>query len=365
MIPLVDLGAQYREIGEELEAAVLRVLRSGNYALGPEVEAFEAEFAAYCGTAQAVGVNSGTSALLVALRACGIGPGDEVITVPFTFVATAATIAETGAAVQFVDIDPRSFTLDPATLASQVTERTKAIVPVHLYGQPADMDPVLQVARDHGLTVIEDAAQAHGALYKGRKVGGLGDLACFSFYPSKNLGACGEGGIITTNDPERARTARMLRDWGQDGKYNHVLRGGNYRLDGIQGAVLRVKLRYLDAWTDARRRVAARYDTLLASARVETPETMAYATHAYYVYAIRSRARSEVHAALRARDIGAAIHYPVPVHLQPAYSGLGYTTGAFPHAERAAREVLSLPIYPELTEDAQDEVVRGLSTTLL
>ena len=360
MIPMADLRAQHAALQDEVERAVTRVLRSGRYALGPEVEAFEREFAAYCGAADAVGVSSGTSALHLALRAYDIGPGDEVITVPLTFVATVATIRNTGARVRLVDIDPRSYTMDPSKLEAAIGERTRAIVPVHLYGQPADMDPILAIGRKHGLAVIEDAAQAHGASYHGRPTGGLGDLGCFSFYPSKNLGACGEGGMILTNDAERARLLRVLRDWGQDGRYRHVRDGGNYRLDAIQAAVLRVKLRRLDGWNARRRQIAAVYDAAFADLDLTCPEGMAYATHVYHIYALRSGHRDALRKCLTARDIQVDVHYPIPMHLQPTYVDLGYDTGAFPHAEAVAREELSLPIYPELSERQIEDVIDGV-----
>ena len=364
MIPLIDLKAQYETVGADIEAAVVRVLRSGRYALGPEVEAFETEFADFCGVKHGIGVQSGTSALNLALRACGIGPGDEVITVPFTFVATVAAIVETGATVRFADIAPDSFTLDPARLADVVTERTKAIIPVHLYGQAVDMDPILDVARAHGLTVIEDAAQAHGARYKERPVGSLGDMACFSFYPSKNLGACGEGGIVVTDNPEYAQNMQLLRNWGHTDRYHHVVVGGNHRLDAVQAAVLRVKLRHLDTWNTSRRAVAGRYDQRLADLEVATPPAMTYGTHVYHIYAVRVARRNAVLEALNGRDIGAAVHYPSPVHLQPAYADLGYAEGRFPESERAAEEVLSLPMYPELSEDAVAEVTAAVAEAI-
>src|SRR6266850_6139745 len=268
MIPFVDLQSQYHGIKSEIDAAVGRVLESAQFILGEEVAGFERDFARYCQTPECVAVNSGTSALHLALVAAGIGAGDDVITVPFTFVATVAAIGYTGARPVFVDIDPRSFTLDVAQLEAAITPRTKAVMPVHLYGQPADMDPILAIARKHGLVVIEDACQAHGAEYNGHRVGSLGDLGCFSFYPGKNLGACGEGGIVTTSNPKYADTMRMLRDWGQAQKYHHVLRGYNYRMEGLQGAILRVKLRHLDAWTDQRRSRAAEYNRFLQGSEV-------------------------------------------------------------------------------------------------
>ena len=360
MIPFVDLKAQYATIKDEVDAAIRGVLESCQFTLGREVAAFEEEFAAYCGVKHGIGVNSGTSALHLALLAAGIGPGHEVITVPFTFVATVAAIHYAGAKPVFVDIDPVTYTMDPRALEAAITPRTRAIIPVHLYGQPADMDPILAMARRHGLVVIEDACQAHGAEYHGRRAGSMGDMGCFSFYPGKNLGAYGEGGLVTTNDPELARKIRMLRDWGAERKYEHVLKGYNYRLEGIQGAVLRVKLRHLEAWTEARREVAARYDRLLAGSGVPTPKAMPYARHVYHIYAIRTSHRQEWQKALQAKNIQTGIHYPTPVHLLPAYADLGYTAGAFPHSERAAAEVLSLPMFPELTAEQCETVSRAV-----
>jgi dTDP-4-amino-4,6-dideoxygalactose transaminase len=360
VIPLVDLKAQYQTIKTEVREAIDRVLESSQFVLGSEVAAFEAEFAAYSGARHGIAVNSGTSALHLALLAAGIGPGDQVITVPFTFVATVAAILYTGACPVFVDIEPHSYTMDVTQIERVVTPRTKAILPVHLYGQPADLDPILEIARRHHLVVIEDAAQAHGAEYKGCRVGSIGDLSCFSFYPGKNLGAYGEGGIVVTNRPEYEGTIRMLRDWGQERKYHHVLKGYNYRMEGLQGAVLRVKLRHLEAWTEARRAHAARYDALLAGCDVQTPRTMAYARHVYHVYAIRSPERDTLQRALGEQGIQTGIHYPVPVHIQPAYADLGYHPGAFPRAEAAAREVLSLPLYPEMAPEAVEGAARAV-----
>ena len=290
----------------------------------------------------------------------GIGRGDEVITVPFTFVATVSAIDYANATPVFVDIDPRTFTMDVAAIEAAITERTKAILPVHLYGQPADMDPILDIARRHGLIVIEDACQAHGAEYKGRRAGSMGDLGCFSFYPGKNLGAYGEGGMVVTHNADYARTIRMLRDWGAEKKYQHVLKGYNYRLEAIQAAVLRVKLRRLEAWTEARRAAAARYDRLFASSGVATPMAMDYARHVYHVYAIRTGQRQQWQDGLHARGIQTGIHYPIPVHLLPAFADLGYRAGQFPHSEQAANEVLSLPMFPELTESQCEEVAQAI-----
>src|SRR6201988_44609 len=287
-IPSLDLKIQYQSIKSEIDAAIAGVLERGQFVLGSEIEAFEKEFAAYSGADECIALNSGTSALHLALLAAGIGPGDEVITVPFTFVASVAAVIYAGAQPVLVDIDPRSFTMDPAAIEAAITPRTKAILPVHLYGQPADMDPIMEVARRHGLLVIEDAAQAHGAKYKGRPAGSIGEIACFSFYPGKNLGAYGEGGAVTTSNFEYARTIRMLRDWGQDRKYHHVLRGYNYRMEGFQGAILRVKLRHLDAWTEARRAIVGKYNQLLADSGMELPIQVPWATrHVYHVYTVR------------------------------------------------------------------------------
>jgi dTDP-4-amino-4,6-dideoxygalactose transaminase len=360
MIPFLDLKAQYQTIKDEVGPAIQRVLETCEFSLGSEVVALESEFAAYCGTTYGVGVNTGTSAIHLALMAAGIGPGDEVITVPFTFVATVAAIENAGATPVLVDIDPATFTLDAAQLAAAITPRTKAIVPVHLYGHPADMDPILAIARDAGLIVIEDAAQAHGAEYHGRRVGSMGAMACFSFYPGKNLGAYGEGGMVVTADPEYARKLRMLRDWGAEKKYHHVMKGYNFRLDGIQGAVLRVKLRHLEAWTEARRSAAAHYDALFAGSSIVTPRAMPWARHVYHIYGIRTPRRAEWQAALLEAGVQTGIHYPTPVHLLPAYANLGGRPGQFPHAERAAAEELSLPMFPELTAPQREAVAAAV-----
>jgi dTDP-4-amino-4,6-dideoxygalactose transaminase len=349
MIPLVDLRAQYLTIKSDIADAIGRVLDTGQFVLGEEVEAFEQEFAAYQGAAHGIALNTGTSALHLALIAAGVGPGDEVITTPFTFVATVAAIGYVGARAVFIDIDPATFTIDVNQLEGAITSRTKAIIPVHLYGQPADMDPILEIAARHGVKVIEDACQAHGAAYKGRPVGALGDAGCFSFYPGKNLGAYGEGGMVVTNNAAMAKKIRMLRDWGQDRKYHHVLKGFNYRMEGMQGSILRVKLRHLEQWTEARRGHAVEYRRLLQDSGVEIPIEAAYARHVYHVYAIRTQDRATLQRTLQSNGIGTGIHYPVPVHMQPAYEDAAYGPGDFPHAERAANEVLSLPMYPEMS----------------
>jgi len=361
MIPYLDLKAQYRGIKDEIDAAVLRVLDSAQFILGEEVAAFEREFATYCQAPESVGMNSGTSALHLALLAAGIGPGDEVITTPFTFVATVAAIRYAGATPVFVDVEPDHLTIDPSKIESAITRRTRAIVPVHLYGQPADMNPILEIAGTRGLTVVEDAAQAHGSEYHGRRCGSLSGIAAFSFYPGKNLGAYGEGGSITTTRHDLATTCRVLRDWGQEKRYEHRLKGFNYRMDGIQGAVLRVKLRHLEAWTERRREVAQWYAEALDPASVRLPKERPGCRHVYHCYVVRSDDRDGLRDALGQQGIQTGIHYPIPVHLQPAHEDLGYKAGDFPVAEAAAREVLSLPIYPEMTRAQVQAVANAVS----
>ncbi|HWL71478.1 MAG TPA: DegT/DnrJ/EryC1/StrS family aminotransferase [Geminicoccus sp.] len=364
MIPLVDLQAQHRALLPQLEAAASRILASGHFVLGDEVEAFEAEFAAFCGTRHAVAVSTGTAALHLALLAAGIGPGDEVITTTSTFVASVAAILYAGATPVLVDLDPVRLTLDPAQVAAAVTPRTRAILPVHLHGGMADMDRIEAVARRHGLAVIEDACQAHGAEHEGRRAGSIGDIGCFSFYPGKNLGACGEGGAVVTNDAAVAAKVRQLRDWGQSARYVHELQGFNYRLDAIQAAFLRVKLPHLESWTAARRRHALRYDAGCAQLDVAGPPQMPGVRHVYHVYAIRCDGRDAVRQHLGEAGIATGIHYPTPVHLQPAYAGLGYRLGDFPHAERYARQTLSLPMFPELDDVRIRQVLAGLAEAL-
>ena len=363
-IPLVDLKAQYRSIKSEVDRAIARVLESSQFVLGDEVAAFERQFAAYCSTREAIAVNSGTSALHLALLAAGVGPGDEVITVPFTFVATVSSICYTNARPVFVDVDPTYYTMDPSQLEAAITPRTKAIMPVHLYGQPADMDPVLDIANRHGIAVIEDAAQAHGAEYHGRRCGSMGAVAGFSFYPGKNLGAYGEGGAVVSSDPAMVKTIRMLRDWGAERKYEHALKGFNYRMDGIQGAILRVKMKYIESWTEARRSRAALYARQLEGLPMQLPKERPGCRHVYHVYTVRTRDRQRLQAALLERGIHTGIHYPIPVHLQPAHADLGYARGDFPVAEQLANEVLSLPIYPELSDAHVGEVADALRGVL-
>jgi dTDP-4-amino-4,6-dideoxygalactose transaminase len=359
-IPFLDLKAQHRALKAELMEAASRVLDGCQFALGEEVAAFEQEFADYCGARFAVGVNTGTSALHLALLAAGIGPGDEVITVPHTFVATVSAIRYAGARPVFVDVDPVSYTMDPRLVEAAITQRTKAIMPVHLYGQPADMDPIMNVARRRGLLVIEDACQAHGAEYRGRRAGSIGHAAAFSFYPGKNLGACGEGGALVTSDPALCEKVKMYRDWGQEKRYHHVVEGYNYRMDGIQGAFLRVKLRHLPAWTEARRAHAARYREHFAGTPVRFPREMPHAKHVYHLYALMAPNRDVLHRTLAERGIATGFHYPVPVHLQPCFRHLGYEKGQFPVAERAAAEELSLPMFAELTDDQIAEIANAV-----
>jgi dTDP-4-amino-4,6-dideoxygalactose transaminase len=347
VIPYLDLKAQYHSIKAEIDGAIAEVLESCEFVLGKQVVAFEEEFAAYSGGGEAIGVNSGTSALHLALLAAGVGPGDEVITTPFTFVATAAAILYTGATPVYVDIDPVSYNLDANLLEGAISPRTKAIVPVHLYGQPADMDAIFAIARRHRLLVIEDAAQASGAEYKGRRTGSLGDLACFSFYPAKNLGAYGEGGAVMTRNREFAAAVRKLRNWGESRRYYHDVAGFNYRMDGLQAAILRVKLRHLDEWTETRRTIAAFYSERLKDA-VTIPGQMPYARSVYQVYVIRAAERDRLARDLNTAGIQTGIHYPVPIYLQTGYRDKRYREGHCPVAEAVAREVLSLPLYPEM-----------------
>ena len=358
MIPFVDLKAQYRSIKEEIDSAISRTLENAWFVLGPDVAEFEKLFAEYTATGSAVGCSSGTAALHLALRAAEIGPGDEVITIPFTFIATLASIMYTGARPRLVDIEEDTFNIDITRIEAAITERTKAIMPVHLYGQCANMDPLLEIARRHKLLVIEDAAQAHGAEYKGRRAGSMGDIACFSFYPGKNLGAYGEGGAVVTNNDEYAEKVRILRDWGMKERNQYDMLGFNYRMHGIQGAVLSVKMKYIEKWTEARRVNAEEYNRLFSTVDgVVTPVEADYSRHVYHVYAIRVWNRDHVYRSLVDAGIGCGIHYPVPAHLHSAYSGLGYNQGDFPLSEKVAQEVISLPVFPELTTEQIEEVV--------
>ncbi len=356
-IPFVDLSAQYAEIADEIDEAIDRVLRTSEFILGRDVEGFEQEFARYCECGYGVGVDSGTSALELALRAYGVGPGDEVMVPANTFIATALAVSCTGATPVLVDVDPATHTIDATRLDGAITGRTKAIIPVHLYGQPADMDPILDIAGRRGLVVIEDACQAHGARYKGRRVGSLGHAAAFSFYPSKNLGACGDGGMVVTNDMDAAKSLQLLRNYGQTKKYHHHTCGYNRRLDNLHAAVLRIKLKYLDAWNDARRDRAKAYGSLLGDV-VRVPVPAPYSEPVWHLYVIEMNGtdRDGLQAHLGEQGIGTGIHYPIPIHLQPAYRHLGYGSGSFPITERVTDSILSLPMYPELPLDRVEEV---------
>jgi dTDP-4-amino-4,6-dideoxygalactose transaminase len=360
-IPFVDLKHQYHEIKAELQEAIDGVLEKGIFVGGEEVEWFEEAFAQYCGVRFAVGVGSGTEALHLALLACGVGSGHEVITVPNTFVATTEAISLTGARPVFVDIDPETYTMDTGQIESAITERTKAVIPVHLYGQPADMVPILAIAERHKLLVVEDAAQAHGALYKGKKTGGFGTVACFSFYPTKNLGAYGEGGAVVTDHEEIAQRVMMLRDHGSRQKYSHEIEGLNSRLDTLQAAILRVKLRHLEQWNEQRQERAALYDALLQDAKgVVRPMVRQGCTHVYHLYVIRCTERDRLREYLGNTGIVTGIHYPVPVYQQPAYDYLGISEGTYPVTERVAAEILSLPMYPELRRVDVEHVAEAI-----
>jgi dTDP-4-amino-4,6-dideoxygalactose transaminase len=365
-VPALDLKAQYQSIRDEIDAVVRRVIESQYFILGPEVAEFEAEAAAYCGSRHAVGCASGSDALLLPLMALGVGPGDVVVTTPYSFFATAGAVWRTGARPVFVDIEPDTFNIDPTRLEAAITPKTKAIIPVHLYGQAADMDAVNAVASERGLPVIEDAAQAIGAGYKGRRAGMLADVAAFSFYPSKNLGGFGDAGMVTTDDPAMAHSVARLRVHGMEPKYNHHEVGFNSRLDALQAAVLRVKLRHLDAWTEARRDVATRYRALFADEGLDELVTLPVEReghhHVYNQFVVRvpAASRDALRSHLTIRKVGTEIYYPIPLHLQPCFSALGHKPGDFPISEAAARETIALPMYPELTDAMLSHVVGSI-----
>jgi len=367
-IPLLDLNAQYQSIAGEIQTAVTRVLSSQQFILGPEVRELEREIAAYCSCSEGIGCASGSDALLLALMACGVGPGDEVITTPFSFFATVGSIVRLGAKTVFVDIEESTFNIDPELIAQAITKQTKAILPVYLFGQCADMDPITDVAAQHQIAVVEDAAQAIGAEYNGRRAGSLGNVGCFSFYPSKNLGGAGDGGLLTTNDPEIAASLRDLRSHGARKKYYHDRVGINSRLDSLQAAILRVKFGYLDQWANARRENAQKYrelfrdSGLVSSGAVRLPAEAASALHVYNQFVIRARERDKLRAYLTERGIGSEIYYPVPLHLQICFKELGHHSGDFPESERAAEEVLAIPVYPELGVASQDRVVETIAS---
>jgi len=363
-VPLLDLQAQYAAIREELRTKVDEVMDSCQYILGPYVEEFEQAVAGYCGTRHAVGVASGTDALLLALRACGVGPGDEVITTPYSFFSTAGVISHLGARPVFVDIEPRTYNIDTGLIAGKITPKTRAIMPVHLFGQCAEMDPIMALAERHGLKVVEDAAQAIGARHQDRKAGAMGHLGCFSFYPSKNLGGLGDGGMVVTDDEELADLVRILRVHGGRRSYYHAIVGYNSRLDGLQAAALKVKLNYLDEWTERRRRHAAIYDEQLGGLDLVTPRAEEYNRHIYNQYTIRVSDRDGLQHHLTERGIGTALYYPLPLHLQECYRDLGGREGDCPEAERAARETISIPVYPELSEEQQGYVIEQIRSFL-
>lgn len=351
-IPLVDLVAQYHAIKEEIDSAISRVLESGRFILGPEVEAFEKEASQYIGTTYGVGVASGTDALLLALHALGIGEDDEVITTPFTFIATTEAIRRRRAKVVFADIEEETYNLNPKEIERKITPRTKAILVVHLYGHSVDMDAVMEIAKKYGLRVVEDCAQAFGAEYKGKKVGSIGDVGCFSFFPTKNLGCYGDGGLVTTNDEEIAEKVRMLRVHGARKKYTeYAMDGYKSRLDALQASILRVKLKYITEWNEKRREKARLYNHLLKDTPLGLPLEKDYARHIYYSYVVSTPRREEIQTRLREKGVETAIYYPIPLHLLPLYQDLGYGRGDFPIAEKCAQTVLSLPLYPELPEE--------------
>lgn len=350
-VPFIDLNAQYQTIAHEIQQAMLGVIEKSDFILGKELEAFEREFAEYCRVKYAIGLDNGTSALEMALRAYGIGEGDEVITSAHTFIATASAIAFTGAKPVLIDIDPKTYNLNPELIESAITEKTKAIMPVHLYGQPVDMDKIMDTAQRYDLIVIEDACQAHGAVYKGNRAGSIGHAAAFSFYPGKNLGAYGDGGMLVTNDEEVEDKVRMLRNYGQKEKYNHLYLAYNRRLDNIQAAILRVKLKRLDIWNQARRNAARLYNELLADTNLILPYCAPYSEHIYHLYVIRTPKRDNLQVFLKSKGVSTGIHYPIPVHQQKAYEYLGYKKGSLTITEQYASEFLSLPMFPEITEE--------------
>jgi dTDP-4-amino-4,6-dideoxygalactose transaminase len=363
-VAFVDLYQQHQAIEEELVEVFRRVLRKSSFILGPEVVAFEKEFAAYVGASDCIAVNNGTTALQLVLAGLGIGPGDEVITVANTFIATAEAISAVGARPVFVDVDPVSYTMDPQLVEAAITPNTKALLPVHLYGQAADVDALREIARRHNLHLVEDACQAHGATYKGRKAGSLGVAGCFSFYPGKNLGCLGEGGAVVTSNPELAQRMRMLRDHGSVKKYEHSLPGYNYRLEGLQGGFLSIKLRYLDRWNARRREVAKLYHELLSETPLGLPVEMGWGEHVYHLYVIQADDREALRNALNAAGVECGLHYPVPLHLQAAYADLGYEKGSFPVSEHLSSHILSLPMHPFITDEEVKRVASVLLETL-
>jgi len=358
MIPFVDLKVQYDSIKDEIDKAIQDVLNDTSFIMGEELKKFEEEFARFCNVKYAIGVANGSDALIFALRACGIVEGDEVITVPHTFIATAEAITHVGGRVVFVDINPKTYTIDTSKIEEKINEKTKAIIPVHLYGQPANMDPILRLAKKYDLKVIEDDAQAHGAEYKEEKVGSIGDVGCFSFYPGKNLGAYGDAGIVVTNNQEIAEQVKLFRNHGRiTKKYEHAIEGYSSRLDNLQAAILRVKLRHLNKWNESRKKNAKKYNELLSNiSGIITPYEADYAKHVYHLYVIRIEGRDKLREVLKSKGIATGIHYPIPLHLQPAYNYLGHKKGDFPITEKVSQEILSLPMFAELSDEQIEEI---------
>jgi len=365
-VDVFSLKKQYEDIKNEIKGPMDKVIASGGFILGEDVSLFEQEFADYCGVKLGVGVNSGTDALFLACLACGIGKGDEVIVMPYSYIATTLAISMTGAKPVFVDIEEKTYNIDVSKIEEAITKNTKAILPVHLYGHPVDMDPLLEIAKKYNLKVIEDCAQAHGALYKDKKVGSFGDAACFSFYPTKNLGAFGDSGMVITNSEEIKQRLLLLRDYGRKGRYEHIIRGYNSRLDTLQAAILRVKLKHLDEWNENRRKNAHLYTKLFKENKIDLvlPYEADYARHVHHLYTIRLKDRKKVMEKLAEKGIRTLIHYPIPIHLQEAYKDLGYKKGDFPVSERCCEEILSLPMYPELSEEEIKYVVESLKEIL-
>ncbi len=361
-VGVFTLKKQYEDIKDEIKGPIEKVMQSGGFILGEDVKLFEQEFSEYCGVEYGIGVNSGTDALFLACLACGIGKGDEVIVMPYTYIATTLAISMTGARPVFVDIDEETYNIDISKIESAITSKTKAILPVHLYGHPVDMDPLMEIAKKRGLKVIEDCAQAHGALYKNKKVGSFGDASCFSFYPTKNLGAFGDGGMVLTSSEKIKEKLVFLRDYGRKGRYEHIMKGYNSRLDTLQAAILRVKLRHLDEWDEKRRLNAALYTKLFKekTSDVITPHEADYARHVYHLYPVRVKDRARVMEKLQDNGVRTLIHYPIPIHLQAAYNDLGHKKGDFPVSERCCEEILSLPMYPELMGEEIRYVVETL-----
>jgi len=367
MIPFVDLKGQYNSIKDEIDETIQNVFNNTSFIMGEELKNFEVEFARFCDVKYAIGVANGSDALILALRACGIGEGDEAITVPHTFIATTEAISNVGGKVVFVDIDPKTYTIDVSKIEEKITEKTKAIIPVHLYGQPADMDPIMELAKKYNLRIIEDAAQAHGAEYKDKKVGSIGDVGCFSFYPGKNLGAYGDAGMVVTNNEEIAEKIKLLRNHGRiTKKYEHEIEGYSSRLDNLQAAILRVKLRHLTKWNESRRRNAKKYNELLNNIDgIVTPYEADYAKHVYHLYVIRTENRDRLREELKSEGVATGIHYPIPLHLQPAYKYLGHKRGDFPITEKASQEILSLPMFAELSGNQIGEIVQLIRNYML